>query len=222
MKIIYAVIAVCLSLQACNSQSNTPTGSINISEYSTLSEYIAAASMGDDDWYTAAVTASPANKPNWIENGVEFYLDGGHTAAVTVPTNRPLEDKSIGTSADFYVDEYNVGPVTPPAVTPTSYEDDYAMWTILPTAEYWIDTTNDDHTAAVSPAIKPIDGAEFEGTSRDDTDAAWSTVYYLVDFDPTATVTPKTEQIAPGFDDDEDGGLAFEETAPAVEATPWP
>jgi hypothetical protein len=143
MKTICALIAAGLALQACNSQPGTPTVSSNINEYSTLSEYIGAASTGEDDWYTAAVSA-PANNLNWIENGVEFYIDPGHTAAV------------------------------PPARKPTSYEEDYAMWTTLPTAEYWIDTTSDDHTAAVSQAIKPIDGAEFEGTSRDDAYTPWS------------------------------------------------
>jgi hypothetical protein len=82
--------------------------------------------------------------------------------------------------------------------------------------------TDGEYVAATGAiaAIKPIDGAEFEGTSRDDTDAAWSTVYYLVDYDPTATVTPKIEQIAPGFYGDEDDGSAFEKIAPAIEATP--
>ena len=49
-----------------------------------------------------------------------------------------------------------------------SYEEDYAT--------YWIDTTNNhaDHTATVtSPAIKPIDGAEFAGTSRDNAGTPW-------------------------------------------------
>jgi hypothetical protein len=43
------------------------------------------------------------------------------------------------------------------------------------------------------PAIKPIDGAEFEGTSRDDTDTAWSTVYYLVDYAVTSAAIKPIE-----------------------------
>ena len=208
MKIIYALMAACLSLQACNNQS--PSASTNANEYSTA-EYLAAMSLFEAD----------------------------HNAM-------------IAPQADLYVDEYNVGPITQSPVKPInsgakSYEDDYAMWTSLPAAEYWIDTESGghDYTATVtSPAIKPIDGAEFEGTSQDDASTPWSSVPpiralddYAIDSgidadDHTATVTspasePRDENsstTAPAsyFEDD---GFDFKLPAPidqhAIQATDW-
>jgi hypothetical protein len=157
MKIMYALIAACLSLQACNSEA--PTASTRANENSVASEYNAAVPLRDAQY--TAVRSAPA-----ITSFDDYSFDNSATVHLT-------DDEYVGT------------------------------------------------TGAIS-AIKPIDGAEFDGTSRDDTDAPWSTVYYLVDFDPTATVTPKIEQIAPGFQGAEDAGLAFENVAPAIEATPWP
>jgi hypothetical protein len=138
MKMIYALTVACLSLQACNDPSSTPTASINISEHSTLGEYLA--SMGQADRHTAAITA-PAGKP------FEGYW---------------MDDPIAYSSIDFELDEYNVG--------------------------------------AITPAIRPIDGAEFEGTSRDDAYTAWSTEpiawdyaidsgLYINDDDHTGVVT---------------------------------
>ena len=93
MKTLYALIFACVSLQACNSQTETPTGSIN----------------------TVAQSAFDR--------------------------------------------------------TAKSYDDDYAMWTTLPTAEFWMDTTIGD--ADDTAAMVPIDGAEFDGTSRDGSYAHW-------------------------------------------------
>jgi hypothetical protein len=154
MKTIYALIAACLALQACNSQSGTPPASVNIDEHSALSEYMAVASLRDAE----------------------------HTAVLSGPAITAFDDYSFAASGA-------------------------------------VQLTDDEYVATTSaiPAIKPIDGAEFEGTSRDDTDAAWSTVYYLVDYNSTATVIPKIERNAPGFySSDEDGGLSFE-TTPATE-----
>jgi hypothetical protein len=63
--------------------------------------------------------------------------------------NDPAPTAAFDTRADFYVDEYNVGAVTPPAAKAASIEEQYAI--------YWIDTTGADRTAAVSPAIEPTD-----------------------------------------------------------------
>jgi hypothetical protein len=90
MKTLYAVVFASLLLQACNDPSSTPTGAINISEHSTLDEYIAAASTGDV----------------------------GYTAAVTVPAVKPFEgywmDDPIASSIEIGIDgdEYNIGTVT--------------------------------------------------------------------------------------------------------------
>jgi hypothetical protein len=147
MRIIYALIAGCLSLQACN---QAPTVSMSVEGYG-VAEQMAAMSLFEAD----------------------------HAAAAA-----PY--------ADFYVDEYNVGPLT-------------------------------------TAAIKPIDGAEFAGTSRDDADTAWSTVYYLVDHDPTATVSvdPDRDNATAadfGFYIDEEGGLVygFDEPSAAIKTPPWP
>lgn len=124
--------------------------------------------------------------------------------------NDPAPTGSFDTSADFYIDEYNVGVVTPPAATATSIEEEYAM--------YWIDTTRDDHTAAVSPAIEPIDDYAIDWSI--DTD------------DHTAAVTSpaskpsEDKSVTPGAEfylDDE--GFALTLPAPidlhAIQAKDW-
>lgn len=75
MKTLYVLIVACLSLQACNSQTETPTGSIALVEPTTIDQAAKA------------------------------------------------------------------------------YADDYAMWTTLPVAEYWVDTTigDDDYAAGTLP-----------------------------------------------------------------------
>jgi hypothetical protein len=75
---------------------------------------------------------------------------------------------------------------------------------------------------ATSP-VEPINGAEFDGTSRDNSQAAWTTIY-VDDFGYTATVptsaipnaTSATETIL-GFTIDEDGGIVYDFDTP-----PWP
>jgi hypothetical protein len=79
---------------------------------------------------------------------------------------------------------------------------------------------------ATSP-VEPIDGAEFTGTSRDNSQAAWTTIY-VDDFGYTATVPApaKTESAieALGFYIDEDGGIVYAigDTTPAIELPPLP
>jgi hypothetical protein len=155
MKIIYAVVAACLSLQACNNQAPT----------------------------------------------------------VSAPVITQFDDYAYNADADFYVDEYNVGVVTTGTV-PTGYLFDAG-------ADFNFDGVN-------TAAVKPINGAEFAGTSRDDANTAWSTIYFHDD-EYTATVNvPPTETGASetylGFHIDEDGGLVYDltETPSQVETPPWP
>ena len=181
MKTIYALIAGCLALQACNSQPGTPTASININEYSTLSEYMAAVPMRDAEY----------------------------TAILTAPAITSFDDYSFAASAAVHLTD-----------------DEYVAT-----------------TSAIS-AIKPIDSAEFEGTSRDDAYTPWSalptgpmlddyTINWSMDTDDhTATVTsPSSEgtedksiasEPALYFDDD---AFGFKLPAPidqhAIQATDW-
>jgi hypothetical protein len=73
---------------------------------------------------------------------------------------------------------------------------------------------------ATSP-VESIDSAEFEGASRDNSQAAWTTIY-VDDFGYTATMPvselPKAEnETTLGFTIDEDGGIVYEMDTP-----PWP
>jgi hypothetical protein len=64
-----------------------------------------------DDGHTAAVTvpAARALKDQWLSNGVEFYLDDGHTAALAMPNPAKMESNSTEISADAYVDDHGWG-----------------------------------------------------------------------------------------------------------------
>ena len=104
MKTLYAVVFACLLLQACNDPSSTPTGAINISEHSTLDEYIAAATMGDIG-YTATATA-PAIKPfegYWMDDPIVSStatgIDGDEYNIGTV-----TDGKSVDSNNELYLD----------------------------------------------------------------------------------------------------------------------
>jgi hypothetical protein len=84
MKIIYALIAACLSLQACNNSAPTASSGITANE-------IAAASLYEDD--TAIVAAAPVTPTDWV-----YVDDFGYTATVTTP-------RRIETDLGFYIDE---------------------------------------------------------------------------------------------------------------------
>jgi hypothetical protein len=133
MKTIYALVAALLALQACNSQSGTPTATVSINEQSTLSD------MG----------------------GVPLH--GEFTAVLSAPAITAFDDYSFVASG--------------------------------------VQLTDDEYVATTSaiPAIKPIDGAEFEGTSRDDAYTPWSAlptgpllddyaIDWSIDTDHTATM----------------------------------
>jgi hypothetical protein len=143
MRTLYALIIACLSVQPSNGQAQTPADSINISRHSTLSEYLAAAPMGDDD---------------------------RHPAAVTVPAIKPFEG--------YWMDE--------PIASTTGIAVDV-----------------EEHDAGAAPAIEPIYGAEFEGTSRDDALIPWSAL----------PITPMLEDYTTDWPIDD--GLTAAVTSPA-------
>jgi hypothetical protein len=172
MKTIYALVAACLSLQACNSEA--PTTSIRLNENSEYS------------------TAVPSR-------------DAEYASVITGPAITSFDDYAFAASAVHLTDQEYVA------------------------------------TTSAIPAIKPIDGAEFEGTSRDDAYTPWSdlptglmldgyTNWSMDTDDHTATVTsPSSEAVedksvasepALYFDDD---AFGFKLPAPidqhAIQAT---
>jgi outer membrane receptor protein involved in Fe transport len=84
MKIIYALIAACLSLQACNNSAPTSSAAVTANE-------LAAAWQYEDD--PAIVAAAPVTATDGV-----YVDDFGYTATVTTP--RPIE-----TDLGFYIDE---------------------------------------------------------------------------------------------------------------------
>jgi hypothetical protein len=166
MKTLYAVTFVCLSLPA-------------------LADVLAPIRADEDDTAPASV---PAFQSIEDQSVVDFYVDEYHmrhgtdgldttpgrdnddnTGPASVPASKPIEEHSVGAAVDLNVDEYNVEPVTTPAVKPidgaefegTSRDDGDAMWTIVRTVNFSVDTTTeDDGTAGVtSPAMPKIDNA---------------------------------------------------------------
>jgi hypothetical protein len=110
MKTVYALIALCFTLQACNGQE-TPTSSINISEYSTLSEYLAATSHLDDNEYVASTGAISLIKPI---DGTEFEgtsRDSANTMWGVLPTAPMLDDYAIDWSID--TDDHTATVISP-------------------------------------------------------------------------------------------------------------
>jgi hypothetical protein len=127
MKTVYALIALCFTLQACNGQE-TPTNSINISEYSTLREYLAATSHLDDNEYVASTGAislikpidgaefegtsrdSANTMPMLDDYAIDWSIDtDDHTATVISPASQPGEDNPV-----IYFDDEGFA-LTPPA-----------------------------------------------------------------------------------------------------------
>jgi hypothetical protein len=102
MKTLYALIFACLSLQACTGQSETPTASTNVSEYSTAREMELPGTSGDDAYTPWSTVTGLEDYP--LEIGV-YGDDEGHTAGITVPATPKIEDNSINTGVDLYADE---------------------------------------------------------------------------------------------------------------------
>jgi hypothetical protein len=200
MKTLYAVTFVCLSLPA-------------------LADVLAPIRADEDDSAPASMSAIQSIEDQSV---VDFYVDEYHlrqvtdglditpsrdndqnTAPASVPASDPTEEHSVGAAVDFHVDEYNVEPVS-------------------------------------TPAIKSIDGAEFEGTSRDDGDPVWTivrTLHFSVETttedDGTAGATspamPKIDDtpVNPDLDsfvDGESGDLKLAErmVEPSTEPGVWP
>jgi hypothetical protein len=127
MKTIYALIAACLSLQACIEQGNLPIGSTNINEYSTAAELVQALSGNDAD--TLPTTAAKLEHPSEIGT---FADDDDYTAGVAVATSLKIESTSVDTIAGFYDGwDYKGQPANLVLVD----DDDYTATVILPKVE---------------------------------------------------------------------------------------
>jgi hypothetical protein len=93
MKTLYALIVVCLALQACNGQPETSAVATNVNEYSSANEY-ALPMFGDDD-YTAAI---PAIIPI---DGAEFEGTSRDDANVAWLASPELRDEIDSWAGDF-------------------------------------------------------------------------------------------------------------------------
>jgi hypothetical protein len=106
MKTIYALIAACLSLQACNNSAPTASSGITAEGMVTMSLY------EDDTAIVATVPAQPipgaefesSSHDDYTAAWTTIYIDDfGYTA--TVPTSALPKAKRTETTPGFYIDE---------------------------------------------------------------------------------------------------------------------
>jgi hypothetical protein len=103
MNTLYALIIACLSLQVWFGPSAKPTTSINISEYSTAAELLAAERTSRDANRPRVAVAAPKLEDDSIETGL--YIDeDGYTAAI-IPTTPRIQDHSINTGVNYFADD---------------------------------------------------------------------------------------------------------------------
>jgi hypothetical protein len=133
MYTLYALIFACLLLQACNGSSLAPTESLAINEHSTLREYIAAVSDGQDEEYVPPV-ATATIKP--IE-GAEF-ADTSHDTADTPWSMPSFDDDAIDVSAYLNDDGTTATIVLPGAASEDSDDFDWPV-PLAPTRYYLVD-----------------------------------------------------------------------------------
>ena len=136
-----------------------------------------------------AVTFVCLSLPAFADDATPIRADEDNTATAGVPASQPTEDQSI---VDFYVDETHMRPIADVLdITLTRTDEDNTSTVNVPTLQpsedhSVVDLSVDEHDVAPVAALAatPIDGAEFEGTSRDDDYAVWTiqpTLYYLID-----------------------------------------
>jgi hypothetical protein len=136
-----------------------------------------------------AVTFVCLSLPAFADDVTPIRADEDNTATAGVPASQPTEDQSI---VDFYVDETNMRPIADVLdITLTRTEEENTSTVNVPAVQSSedhsvVDFSIDEHNVApvTALAVTPIDGAEFEGTSRDDDYAVWTiqpTLHYLID-----------------------------------------
>ena len=136
-----------------------------------------------------AVTFVCLSLPAFADDVTPIRADEDNTATAGVPASQPTEDQSI---VDFYVDETHMRPIADVLdITLTRTDEDNTSTVNVPAVQSSedhsvVDLSVDEHDVApvTALAVTAIDGAEFEGTSRDDDYAVWTiqpTLYYLID-----------------------------------------
>ena len=106
MKIIFALVAACLSLQACNNSAPTASSGITAEEMTAMSLY------EDDTAIVATMPAQPVLGAEFESSSQDddtaawttIYVDDfGYTA--TVPTSALPKTKPTEATLGFYIDE---------------------------------------------------------------------------------------------------------------------
>jgi hypothetical protein len=132
-----------------------------------------------------AVTFVCLSLPAFADDATPIRADEDNAVTAGLPASQPIEDQSI---VDFHVDETHMRPIADVLdITLTRTEEDDTSTVNVPAVQSSedhsvVDLSVDQHT--VAPAVTSIDGAEFEGTSRDDDYAVWTiqpTLHYLID-----------------------------------------
>jgi hypothetical protein len=136
-----------------------------------------------------AVTFVCLSLPALADDATPMRADEDNAVTAGAPASQPIEDQSI---VDFFVDETNMRPIEDVLdITLTRTDEDNTSTVNVPAVQSSedhsvVDLSVDEHNLApvAAVAITPIDGAEFEGTSRDDDYAVWTiqpTLHYLID-----------------------------------------
>jgi hypothetical protein len=136
-----------------------------------------------------AVTFVCLSLPAFADDVTPIRADEDNAVTAGVPASQPTGDQSI---VDFHVDETNMRPIADVLdITLTRTDEDNTSTVDVPAVQpsedhSVVDFSVDEHNVAPVTALAatPIDGAEFEGTSRDDDYAVWTiqpTLYYLID-----------------------------------------